>query len=159
MARNYALFWEPGSCSRNVPRKVGDSRRQSGLIQQWEFARRLELPTSASNADPFPLPVRPRNYGLACQKANSDSIVWTTAEKWLDRELGLDDRTGFTRRQCTTMRKLCRPSGRSNTHVLGPFPSHSEYRIRSLIVICSIIYPLPVIYFFLSPCAKDACRT
>lgn len=36
--------------------------------------------------------------------------MWTTAEKWLDHELGLDDRTGFTRRQCTTMRKLCRPS-------------------------------------------------
>ena len=100
---------------------------------------------SASNPHPVPrcsVPRRcPRNYGLACQKANSDSTSWTTTEKWLNREVGLDDGTGFTRRQCTTMRKLCRPSGGSNTHVLGLLPSHSEYRTRSLIVLCSIIYP------------------
>ena len=94
-----------------------------------------------------------------CQKANSDSTSWTTTEKWLNREVGLDDGTGFTRRQCTTMRKLCRPSGGFNTHVLGLFPSHSEYRTRSLIVLCSIIYPLARWLFFLSSCATDASLT
>ena len=100
-----------------------------------------------------------RNYGLARQKANSDSTSWTTTEKWLNREVGLDEGTGFTRRQCTTMRKLCRPSGGSNTHVLGLLPSHSEYRTRSLIVLCSIIYPLPDGCLFLSSCATDASLT
>lgn len=88
---------------------------------------------------PF-LAVRPRDYGLAFHKANSVSTAWTAAGEWLDHELDLNDASGFTRRQCTTMRKLRRPSGGSNIHVLGPFPSHSEYRTRSLIVVCSIIY-------------------
>jgi hypothetical protein len=100
---------------------------------------------SASNPHPFPRAVLlegcPRNYRLGCQKANSDSTSWTPTEKWLNCEVGLDDATGFTRRQCTTMRKLCRPSGGPNTHVLGLLPSQSEYRTRSLIILCSIIYP------------------
>jgi hypothetical protein len=110
---------------------------------------RTRTDASASNPHPFPrysVPRGcprgcPRNYGLACQKANSDNTSWTTTEKWLNREVRLDDGTGFTRWQCTTMRKLCRPSGGFNTHVLGLLPSHSEYRTRSPIVLCSIIYP------------------
>src|SRR5579872_1317580 len=115
------------------------------------------------NHIPFPgaalLEGFPRNYGLACQKANSDSTNWTTTEKWLKREVGLDDGTGFTRRQCTTMRKLCRPPGGSNTHVLGLLPSHSEYRTRSLIVLCSIIYPFARWLFLLSSYPTDASLT
>jgi hypothetical protein len=125
--------------------------------------RRTRTDASASNPHPFPrcsVPRGcPRNYGLACQKANSDSTSWTTTEKWLNCEVGLDDATGFTRRHCTTMRKLCRPSGGSNTHVLGLLPSHSEYRTRSLIVLCSIIYPFARWLFLLSSCAKDASLT
>src|SRR5579864_5070820 len=84
------------------------------------------------------------------EEANSDSTSWTATDKWLNREVGLDDGTGFTRRKCTIMRKLCRPSGGSNTHVLGLLPSHSEYRTRSLIVLCSIIYPFAIWLFLLS---------
>ena len=36
--------------------------------------------------------------GSRARKANSDSTSWTTTEKWLNREVGLDDGTGFTRR-------------------------------------------------------------
>ena len=140
-------------CSQDRDPRSAILRQESGL-STMVVCGRTRTDASASNPHPFPrysVPRGcPRNYGLACQKAKSDNTSWTTTEKWLNREVRLDDGTGFTRRQCTTMRKLYRPSGGSNTHVLGLLPSHSEYRTRSLIVLCSIIYPFARWLFLLS---------